>query len=229
MTASNDNLPILIGKSGPLNGHRFPLQDSLIVGRDVNCEITITDRQVSRYHARFTNTDEGVLVEDLGSKNGTHCNGQQIAEPMILTDGDVVQIALAQKFLYVSSDATATIPLESMGQTDTDIKKPCRLRLEKRSRRVWLNEQELVPPLSVAQFRLLELLYEHDGRVVDRRKMSAAVWGGEEAVDVSEQALDALVRRLRDRLAAVDPTHMYIVTVRGHGLRLDNPTLLFDE
>jgi DNA-binding response OmpR family regulator len=32
-----------------------------------------------------------------------------------------------------------------------------------------------------------------------------------------------LIRRLRDRLAAVDPTHPYIATVRGHGLRLDNP------
>ena len=38
-----------------------------------------------------------------------------------------------------------------------------------------------------------------------------------------EQALDALVRRLRERLASVDPQHTYLITVRGHGLRLDNP------
>ena len=36
------------------------------------------------------------------------------------------------------------------------------------------------------------------------------------------QAIDALVRRLRDRLAEVAPDHQYIVTVRGHGFRLDN-------
>ena len=36
-------------------------------------------------------------------------------------------------------------------------------------------------------------------------------------------ALDALIRRLRDRLASLDPTHQYIATVRGHGIRLDNP------
>jgi DNA-binding response OmpR family regulator len=53
--------------------------------------------------------------------------------------------------------------------------------------------------------------------------MSAVVWGDEDAADVSEQALDALVRRLRDRLAALDPTNNYIITVRGHGLRLENP------
>jgi DNA-binding winged helix-turn-helix (wHTH) protein len=40
---------------------------------------------------------------------------------------------------------------------------------------------------------------------------------------VSDQALDALIRRLRDRLAALDPTHQFIDTVRGHGIRLDNP------
>ncbi|MFZ6031537.1 MAG: FHA domain-containing protein [Chloroflexota bacterium] len=221
----SDDVPILIGQSGPLNGYRFPVQNDLLVGRDASCDITIADRQVSRYHARFLVTPDGVNVEDLGSKNGTHCNGQPIQEAVHLQDGDVVQIALVQKFLYVSSDATATMPLESMTQTDLGFQMPRRLRLEKRSRRVWVNEQELVPPLSVSQFRLLELLYERDGRVVDRREMSAVVWGDEEAADVSEQALDALVRRLRDRLAALDPSYQYIITVRGHGLRLDNPPM----
>jgi len=48
------------------------------------------------------------------------------------------------------------------------------------------------------------------------------VWGEEEALGVSEQAIDALVRRLRERIAAIDPGHKYIVTVRGHGFRLEN-------
>lgn len=61
--------------------------------------------------------------------------------------------------------------------------------------------------------------------MIDRKELIESVWGEEDAVGVSEQALDALIRRLRDRLAAVDPTHPYIVTVRGHGLRLDNPPL----
>ena len=48
------------------------------------------------------------------------------------------------------------------------------------------------------------------------------VWEDEEASGVSEQALDALVRRLRTRLQEFDPKHDYIVTVRGYGLRLEN-------
>ena len=59
--------------------------------------------------------------------------------------------------------------------------------------------------------------------MVSRYKIIETVWGEDQAVVVSEQALDALVRRLRDRLGNVDAQHSYIVTVRGHGIRLDNP------
>jgi DNA-binding response OmpR family regulator len=100
---------------------------------------------------------------------------------------------------------------------------PRLLRLEQRSRRVWIGNKEILPPLSVSQFKMLELLYDHHDQVVLRQELIASVWDEDQAVVVSEQALDALIRRLRDRLAAVDPTHAYIVTVRGHGLRLDNP------
>ena len=61
--------------------------------------------------------------------------------------------------------------------------------------------------------------------MVTRAELVEQVWSEEEAVGVSEQALDALIRRLRDRLAAVDSTHSYITTIRGHGLRLDNPPI----
>ena len=53
--------------------------------------------------------------------------------------------------------------------------------------------------------------------------MIEAVWPEAIGEGVSEQAIDALVRRLRDRLAEVDPEAQFIVTVRGHGFRLDNP------
>jgi len=69
----------------------------------------------------------------------------------------------------------------------------------------------------------LEALFNNQGNVVSRQELVVAVWGDLESAGVSEQALDALIRRLRDRLAAVDPTHDYLVTVRGYGLRLENP------
>ena len=95
--------------------------------------------------------------------------------------------------------------------------------MDQKSRRVWVNQQQVVPALSAQQFKLLWLLYESQGQVLSRTDLVTAVWGEEQMAGVSDQALDALIRRLRDRLAALDPTHQYINTVRGHGVRLDNP------
>jgi len=67
----------------------------------------------------------------------------------------------------------------------------------------------------------LELLYVGNGAVSSREDIIEVVWPGTEGIGVSEQAIDALVRRLRDRLNEVDD-YNYIVTVRGHGFRLDN-------
>lgn len=212
-----DLLPVLIGQTGPLNGYKWTIEDTLNIGREASCEIVIPDRQVSRFHARITTTSEGVTLEDLASKNGTYCNGDRVIEPRYLQDGDELQIALIQHFVFISSDATLPIDL---GFQISEVQNG--LSVDKLSRRVLINQQEISPPLSVPQFRLLEALFENQGKVVSRQDLILKIWGDDEAIGISEQALDALVRRLRDRIAASDPEHPYIITVRGHGLRLDN-------
>jgi hypothetical protein len=221
MERNNEDTPVLVGQSGPLSGQRWMVRDSLVVGRDAGCDVMIPSRQVSRNHARLLVTGDGTSIEDLGSKNGTHLNGETLSEAEILTDGDVIQIAFAQQFIFLSSDAT--MPLE-MGDLEGMVPpQESLLKLEKDSRQVWIRDQELLPPLSASQFQLLEMLYENQDRVIARKDIIAEIWGADNAVEVSEQALDALVRRLRDRLATIEPSHPFIVTIRGHGLRLDNP------
>jgi DNA-binding response OmpR family regulator len=97
--------------------------------------------------------------------------------------------------------------------------------MELKSRQVWVNQQQLIPPLSAQQFKLLWMLYENPGQVIERTSLVSEVWGEDQTAGVSDQALDALIRRLRDRLAVLDPSHQYINTIRGHGLRLDNPPI----
>jgi pSer/pThr/pTyr-binding forkhead associated (FHA) protein len=229
MEKYSEEAPVLVAQTGPLNGQRWVLRDTLLVGREAKCDIQVADRQVSRLHARFNSTPQGVILEDLGSKNGTHRNGQSFKGTVLLQDGDVIQIALAQQFVFLSSDATLPLDFEKLGlqgsQPEFTPLTPHTnlLRLEKRSRRVWIGDEEVLPPLSASQFRLLEILYEQQGQVVSRQELISIVWKEEQALEVSEQALDALVRRLRERLASIDSTHAYIATVRGHGLRLDNP------
>ncbi len=221
MDKTSEEYPVVIAHEGPLDGQRWMLRQSLIIGRDSDCDIPIPNRQVSRHHAKLIIEDEEYYVEDLGSKNGTHNNGARIQGKVRLEDGDMIQIALAQKLIFLSADAT--LPLEQTHPKPSEVESASRLQIDKRSRRVWINDEELNPPLSASQYRLLESLFDHPGRVVSRDDIVKHVWGEEKAIGVSEQALDALVRRLRDRIGQVDPAHEYIITIRGQGFRLDNP------
>ena len=100
MDRAGAELPVLIGQTGPLNGERWQIERELILGRDASCDIVISDRQVSGFHARISFTEDGVMLEDLGSKNGTFQNSKRLEEPVILSDGDQVQISLVQHFVF---------------------------------------------------------------------------------------------------------------------------------
>jgi len=214
------DFPLLIGQTGPLNGQRWIIDDEVIIGRDSDCNIIISDRQVSRFHAKLTSHQiDSVEVTDLGSKNGTFLNGKKVTSSAPIKEGDQIKIALIQDFLFISSDAT--IPLSEGEPSQPG--KPGKLLIDKRARRVWVNEHEIIPPLSVQQFHLLQCLYDHQEDVVSREKIVMAVWGLKEGEGVTEQALDALIRRLRERIAELDKKHAYITTIRGFGFRLDNP------
>lgn len=219
MERNGAEYPTLIAQTGPLNGQRWQISQPVVIGRDASCDIIIPDRQVSRYHARLMPSPGGMMLEDLSSKNGTFRNGQRIDDAQVLEDGDLVQVALVQHFVFLSSDATMPLDYGTPGE-----ERGRRMMLDGRSRRVWVRGQEVLPPLSVPQFRLLQVLFEQIDRVVPRQELIDTVWGDEQSEGVSEEALDALVRRLRERLAQLDPAHAYITTVRGHGLRLNNPT-----
>ncbi len=214
---------VLVAINGPLKAQRWIIDRPLLIGRDPErCDVVIPARQVSRCHARLSPHPQGVLLEDLGSKNGTFVNGEPVAEPYWLQDGDIISIALAQRLAFWRSEATITLPLE---QAPEDFGRPRldrRLVLDPATRRVWVRGEELQPPLSVSQFRLLEALYQRAGEVVPRQALIAAIWGPQASPAVSNQALDALVHRLRERLAEADPGFTYLHTVRGHGFRLEN-------
>lgn len=213
---------MLIIENGQLAGQRWLVDsDVVVIGREMGlADLLLPERQVSRRHAKIERTPEGFMLSDLDSKNGTFLNGREVKDPQRLQDGDEIQIALCVKIAFVGSDATAPLSARPISRAMRPVVRG--IRLDKESRRVYLAEQELDPPLSVQQYRLLELLIDAKSALVSRHDIVEKVWEGENAFGVSEQAIDALVRRLRDRLAERDPDHEYIVTVRGHGLRFDN-------
>lgn len=67
-------------------------RDEITVGRQEGNTIRLTERNVSRRHARLLRQDAQVLVEDLGSYNGIKVNGEKIAGQVEIKDGDLIQI-----------------------------------------------------------------------------------------------------------------------------------------
>jgi hypothetical protein len=217
MTETGADRPILLVHDGKnAEQTQVPImKDDVILGRGEDCDIVLAERQISRHHIRIYRDEDAYYLEDLESRNGTWINGEQIKGTHRLYDNDRIELALAIKLTFLGTGATAPLPFEvprSLGG---------KLRLDPEARRVFIGDQEIDPPLSPPQYRLLELLYNNVGHICTRDTVVETVWPDALGEGVSEQAIDALVRRLRDRIAEIDPGWQYIVTVRGHGFRLD--------
>ncbi|KXP14964.1 ABC transporter [Tsukamurella pseudospumae] len=64
----------------------------MTIGRTPDNDIALGDMLVSRRHARLLTGPQGLVIEDLGSANGTQVNGRRIAGPTALREGDLVTI-----------------------------------------------------------------------------------------------------------------------------------------
>jgi DNA-binding response OmpR family regulator len=207
-------IPMLILRDGQGGTREWPLDKPMVgIGRTTESEILLEAREVSRQHAQIERRGSVYVLSDLGSKNKTYVNGRPIHEPYVLKDGDEISIAMRFKLLFVDAESTVPLPPSPLAMRG--------LHIDEATKRVAVNGIELTPALSAPQYSLLAHLYAKANTVCPRDEVVRAVWS-DAAAGVSEQAVDALVRRLRDRLKELDP-HEYIVTVRGHGLMLDNP------
>jgi quercetin dioxygenase-like cupin family protein len=93
-------------RTGPSAGETVTLDGDLVVGRE-GADLTISDPELSRRHVAFRPRDGGVVVEDLGSTNGTMVNGERIAEPTTLARDATVTIG--QSELAVAVDGGVTV------------------------------------------------------------------------------------------------------------------------
>ncbi len=75
--------------------------------------------------------------------------------------------------------------------------------------------------LSSTEFRLLEFLARHPGRVYSREQLLDAVW--KETRFITPRSVDVYVRRLREKIEPDPENPAYIVTVRGSGYRFEVP------
>ena len=65
---------------------------SFRIGREDDCDLVLKDGLVSRYHLKILVTDDGLVLEDLKSRNGVFVNQRRVVEPTLLAHGDTISI-----------------------------------------------------------------------------------------------------------------------------------------
>lgn len=109
-------MTMLVTVQGPEAGRRHVLDTNLVVlGRQVDCQVCLLGRAVSRQHARITVDGRAHFIEDLGSSNGTFLNGKRIPAKVAVPihEGDLLRIG---PYIFALRDAEA-----ASQQTEPDL------------------------------------------------------------------------------------------------------------
>jgi DNA-binding response OmpR family regulator len=200
----NERSPFLTdptGREHPLSG------DVVNIGRAVESDIVITSRRVSREHARLRREGWRVILEDLGSTNGTFLNDERILDPVELRDEDRIRVG---DVTFVFHDPAITIRETPFPRLELDVAAGV-VRLDRRH-----------IDLSAKEFSLLAYLYERRGQVCSKDEIGLAVWPEYEG-DVYDYQVENLVHRLRQTLEYDPSEPQLLITARGLGYKLIAP------
>ncbi len=82
-------------------GEVYPLEaDEIIIGRGEENEIVLNIAEVSRTHAVLTKAEEGFMIKDLGSTNGTYVDKKKVGGKYLLKPGDTIMLGDAIYMTY---------------------------------------------------------------------------------------------------------------------------------
>jgi pSer/pThr/pTyr-binding forkhead associated (FHA) protein len=66
--------------------------DATVLGRSDEADVLLDDPYASEFHMRLLAQENGLVLHDLGSTNGTYVNGRRVTAPTTLRRGDSVQV-----------------------------------------------------------------------------------------------------------------------------------------
>lgn len=102
--------PTLRGLTGPWANKLYPIRGTAVIGRVAGVQIQLEDESVSRRHAEVERTEDGVVLRDLGSANGTTVNGHPIEEDTLLQPGDLVSVGMIELSYEVGDEEAMNAP-----------------------------------------------------------------------------------------------------------------------
>lgn len=211
LVATSPGLTVDGGDADP-GRQRWEIGGPVTIGRSDAADLTLAVPSLSRFHLELLDLSGRLAARDLASRNGSTINGEPLGdEPRVLSDDDEIVLggAIALRFI----DPMATPIGNRIGRLhgiwidpDTDA--------------VWLDAKLVEPPLSPRQLDLLRLLDDAAGAIVPRERIVEVVWADVAAEGVTDQALAALIKRLRQRLGRRADGSDVVEIVRNRGLRL---------
>ena len=114
--------------NGPFTGRLYTLErDVTIIGRNPECDVVLQPKSVSRRHAAIVRKDGGFLLRDMGSTRGTFVNGQKLTQPVVLQDGQTIQIgevllSFSSRFVQIQDgdeeQSTVYAAIDLLNQSD---------------------------------------------------------------------------------------------------------------
>jgi predicted component of type VI protein secretion system len=190
-------------------------QPVLTVGREITCSIRLDSPYVSRQHARIEQQDGGVMLVDLGSRNGSLLNGERVEGSAPLSPGDVVTIADATLECLAESASDGTTRTFALPRARAT---PDTLVVDSQTYEVTVGGKPLERRLSAQEFELLSYLYTNRERVCQRQELGDAIWG---PGNWDPNMLHRLVHRLKEKIEPAPEKPRYIQTVPWVGYRLN--------
>lgn len=83
---------IVMVKSDTQQGMELEVQDVSVLGRSDEADVLLNDPYASEFHMRLVAQENGMVLHDLGSTNGTYVNGRRVTAPTSLRRGDTIQV-----------------------------------------------------------------------------------------------------------------------------------------
>ncbi len=91
-----------------------------VIGRDPSCDLLLDENRISRQHARLSIAPEGLLIEDLGSTNGSFVDCRRIEAPTLLQPGQRLHLADHELELVIDRPGGATLVQARSGPAPGD-------------------------------------------------------------------------------------------------------------
>ena len=83
---------VLFVRSETQRGQEFEVSDVMVMGRSDETDVVLDDPYASEFHLRLVAQENGMMLHDLGSTNGTYVNGRRVSAPTQLRRGDSIQV-----------------------------------------------------------------------------------------------------------------------------------------